>query len=1378
MRLFYLSTLLMLLVTVSLSAQQMPPIEIINSKSKAVAAPFELFPISSFSTGIFDEGAAEIVAYDKINQNVFSTNADANTVSIIDISVPASPILVKEIPLSNYGGGVNSVAIFDTLVAIAIQADEVDGAGSVLFTNLNGDSLNLVTVGVLPDMVTFNRAGDKVLTANEGEPSDDYMIDPEGSISIIDLSNGIANAAVNNLSLESFNTDSASLVAAGVRIYGPGASVAQDLEPEYITVTPDDATAAVVCQENNALIIIDMATETISAILPLGFKDHSLDGNGFDASNRSDSIDIRTHPVLGMYQPDAIKSITIDGTTYLVTANEGDARDYDAYSEETRVGDLTLDPTAYPEAATLQMDENLGRLRTTDALGDTDGDGDFDQIYSYGARSFTIWNAATGALVWDSGDIIERKTAELLPNNFNSNNDENDSFKSRSDDKGPEPEAIELVEMDGNVFALVGLERVGGVMVFDITDPTAPLFSSYVNNRDFSVVDVEAGLDSVGDLGVEDVIFIEAADSPTGSPMVITANEVSGTVSLFSVNDPIVPDSLVVAFTEVALDGTRPSKRRFETNQGNLVADAYVWLANKNTSGLDPNIPIIAVQNARNLGLDQVIPANSEITAGTIRDIMSFSNDIVLLEPLSPQLFKDMLENSVAAVERTGGRFLQISGFSFVWDTLGYPGFGRIESAMLDDGTMMIENYEVVDGAPDVYTITNDFVAGGGASFDEFLTVGVEASLSGSDFGTVLEYITAEDGLDSLITAAQYPEGGEGRIVRTAGVSPFGADSDKDFTLIPIGTFETGIFDEGAAEIVAYDAATQRAFFTNSDANTVTILDISSPSNPSKIADIDMSTYGGGINSVAVHNGIVAAAVEGNGTMDNGTVVFMDTDGMVTNTVTVGVLPDMVTFTPDGNKVITANEGEPSDDYTMDPEGSVSIIDISSGVMMASVTNVTFESLNADSAALVASGVRIFGPGASVAQDLEPEYIAVTENSAIAVAVCQENNAIARIDLTTNSLIDVLPLGFKNHAIAFNGFDASNRSDSIDIKPQPTLGMYQPDAIKSVNIDGIDYFVTANEGDARDYDGYSEEERVKDLSLYSFDYSDFMDLQMDENLGRLNTTNTSLVKSVVTSNGSTVSGVSPILSYGARSFSIWDANGALIFDSGDFIERKIAEIEPENFNSNNDENDSFKARSDDKGPEPEAIEIAKLDGSVFALVGLERIGGVMVFDITNPTAPAFVSYLNNRDFSVMDVTTSDVGDLGIEDIRFIPVDDSPADVPLVLTANEVSGTITIFAVNGLPTSTKDILNLASFDVQVGPNPFVENMNISYTLDNNSQVAINLIDATGRLIQNVTVESQTAGDYNYEISVPQLAPGMYYVLMRVNDRIAARPVVKQ
>ena len=289
-------------------------------------------------------------------------------------------------------------------------------------------------------------------------------------------------------------------------------------------------------------------TNTLDTVLALGFKDHSLLNNGMDASNRSDGIDIRSWPTLGMYQPDAMKSVNIGGVDYIVTTNEGDARDYDAFSEETRVEDLMLDSVAYPNFAMLQMEEKMGRLRTTNTTGDFDNDGEIEQTYSYGARSFSIWDG-NGNLVFDSREKIERVPEELLPMDFNSNNDENDSFKSRSDDKGTEPEAVEIVKMGDDVFALIGLERVGGIMVFDITDPTDAKYVSYVNNRDFTVMDATSS--EVGDLGVEDIIYIPASESPAGVALVVTANEVSGTVSFFAVNEMIFNTEDVLDLSEL-----------------------------------------------------------------------------------------------------------------------------------------------------------------------------------------------------------------------------------------------------------------------------------------------------------------------------------------------------------------------------------------------------------------------------------------------------------------------------------------------------------------------------------------------------------------------------------------------------------------------------------------------------------------------------------------------------------------------------------------------------------------------------------------------------------------------------------------------------------
>lgn len=512
------------------------------------AVAFDLKPIGTYSTGIFNDAAAKHSAYDPTTQTLFVTNGSTNQINVLNISNPTTPSLLFNIDLNQFGGGVNNVAFNNGRFAVAVQNTNEQAPGSVLFFNTNGDLLNSVTVGALPDALTFTPDGTKLLVANEGEPSDDYSIDPEGSVSIIDLNTwNVTTAGFSGVNL-----------SGPVRIFGPNASVAQDLEPEYIAVSADSTRAWVTLQENNALGILDLTTGMFTDVVGLGFKNHSLPGNGLDASDRDNAINIANYPNLfGIYQPDEIVAYTVEGKTYLVTANEGDSRQYTyedengeeqvALDEEARVRDLILDPEAFPNAAELQRNPVLGRLEVTNTLGDTDGDGDFDELYAFGGRSFSIWDEQ-GNLVFDSGDQFEQIIARLLPDYFNSNNTQNQSFDDRSDSKGPEPEGITLAQLDGRTYALIGLERVGGIMTYDITNPFKPSFVNYVNNRDFSVLfdEDEEGepnptleqLLAVGDLGPEGLLFISAEDSPTNKPLVVVNNEVSGTTTIYQASVP------------------------------------------------------------------------------------------------------------------------------------------------------------------------------------------------------------------------------------------------------------------------------------------------------------------------------------------------------------------------------------------------------------------------------------------------------------------------------------------------------------------------------------------------------------------------------------------------------------------------------------------------------------------------------------------------------------------------------------------------------------------------------------------------------------------------------------------------------------------------
>ena len=946
----------------------LPVVLALNCAAVAFARPpeIELTPVVSLKSNNPAVVGAEIVAHDKRSQRLFVTTGLAGTVDVFSIGNLGAAAQINSIDVKPYGPVANSVAVFDGLVAAAVEAPVKTDNGSVVFFDINGNFKGKVTVGALPDMLTFSDNGKTLLVANEGEPNETYTVDPEGSVSIIDLRHGPALATVRTADFKAY--DKATLVAAGVRIFGPNATAPQDLEPEFISISHDGKTAWVTLQENNAIATIDVEAAKVTDIHPLGYKDHSevdaeatiytfdaaelpsigataagqeiplggfsglqfeginpetgaykflthtdrgpnaeptgivrpfllpnftpeiirfelqrstgkltitqrlplqsapgvplsgrpntalsadanqayndevpvdllgnvlpldplgadLEGivvnpgdhsfwmvdeyrpaiyhfspegvmidrfvpigtaaaagaapgtfgtealpavlaqrrqnrgfegialdngrlyafvqsplrnpttlsngvlnasknvrvlefnpatlatrqfiyildnadlglgtntradkigdavaigageflvverddddvnndapalvekkiyrfnfngatdvttktgligstgktvdqltraelqangiqpiakmlhvdlpkagygqvqkvegltminaqtlavindndfgvanitvnpggtfvhnappepiqlgiievaaNGLDASDRDTKINIRQWPVRGLFLPDGIASFSIDEKTYLITANEGDSRVYptfsdptavppivegSAFNEEARVSSLTLDPTAFPDGPVLKNNSNLGRLTVTKTLGNEDGDGDYDALYAFGARSFSIWNDKL-ELVFDSGEELERITAAAFPADFNSTHDTLNSFDTRSDNKGPEPEGVVLGKIRGRTYAFIGLERIGGVVVYDVSDPTDPKFIQYVNHRDFTAT----SLANAGDLGPEGLIFIDANDSPSRKPLLVVANEISGTTTVYEI---------------------------------------------------------------------------------------------------------------------------------------------------------------------------------------------------------------------------------------------------------------------------------------------------------------------------------------------------------------------------------------------------------------------------------------------------------------------------------------------------------------------------------------------------------------------------------------------------------------------------------------------------------------------------------------------------------------------------------------------------------------------------------------------------------------------------------------------------------------------------
>jgi hypothetical protein len=499
----------------------------------------ELSPLGVYTTGLFDEGAVEISAYDPVTRRAFVTFAEQPRVEIANLSNPSSPTKFATIDLKPWGGNdahSTSVAVRDGVLAVAVpQGVDDTGPGKVLFFTTAGVFLQELTVGALPDMLTFTPNGRYLLTANEGQPNQPYTFDPEGSVSIIDLAHGVGNLNQADVATADFRAFNDAALDPSIRIFGPRATVAQDLEPEYIAVSHDSRTAWVTLQENNAIAIVDLKSKTVTDLVGLGFKDHSLPGNGLDGSRDDRVIGIRNWPLRGMYMPDAIDTIKARGRTYLVTANEGDVREYDglnaAGDESIEIEDAVLDPLKFPNFALLQnRTQGVGRLKVTRFGGDTNGDGKLDELRTFGARSFSIWSE-TGQLLFDSGDELEQRTAAAFPQFFNVSNT-NNTMDDRSDDKGPEPEGVTVGKLFGRTYIFVMLERIGGVIVYDVTEPTSPRLVQYINMRNFAQT---PGSNSGGDLGPEGARVVQAEDSPTGEPLLIVSNEVSGSLRIYTI---------------------------------------------------------------------------------------------------------------------------------------------------------------------------------------------------------------------------------------------------------------------------------------------------------------------------------------------------------------------------------------------------------------------------------------------------------------------------------------------------------------------------------------------------------------------------------------------------------------------------------------------------------------------------------------------------------------------------------------------------------------------------------------------------------------------------------------------------------------------------
>lgn len=472
-----------------------------------------------------DGGSLEIVQYNPVNGYAYAVSGVKGKLIAVDLNSKLDGNTVVDLSGTEYDvkslvngfayGDMTSVAVSPDggKLAVAIQAEDYAANGVVaLFACKNDGSLALlstITVGVQPDMVTF-ADNNTILTADEGEPRDGAnAADPEGSVSIVTISSD-NSLAVNTVCFDSFDEQRGELTAVGVLVQ-KGAQPSTDFEPEYIAVSGN--TAYVSLQEANAIAVLDIAAGKFTGVYPLGFQDY---GKTKVDLEKNKAIELKNYDnVYGIRMPDGISVATISGKTYLLTANEGDSRadwaklDNEYEGKKSPTGNVTLDEKV------VWFNANMW-----DGL-------DTDKDYVFGGRSFSIYEVGNNGLtlVYDSGSDFEKITAKELPKYFNCSNDKI-SLDNRSGKKGPEPETVITGTVDGRTYAFVALERIGGIMVYDITDPANAEFVNYINSREFDA-------DIKGDVSPEGLCFISAANSKTGKALLLAACEVSGTLAAY-----------------------------------------------------------------------------------------------------------------------------------------------------------------------------------------------------------------------------------------------------------------------------------------------------------------------------------------------------------------------------------------------------------------------------------------------------------------------------------------------------------------------------------------------------------------------------------------------------------------------------------------------------------------------------------------------------------------------------------------------------------------------------------------------------------------------------------------------------------------------------
>jgi YVTN family beta-propeller protein len=489
------------------------------------------------------EGLVEILQWDKVNKQVITANPYAEAVSFIPLGEDLTFGEPEDLDMS--GNGVPQSISFcvdeEGKAHLAVGLD-VDGlTGAVAFVDVATRTIPaVVDLPTSIDAVAFSPDCSMVAAAGEGEPNDDEGVDPEGNVVIIDATTYDAKVA----DFREWDSEAATAKAKkdGIHLAGvPGTLFSEDVEPEYVAFSEDGSKVYVTLQEANAIAVVDVSTATVTDIFPIGFKDYSTGKLEADFSNEDGGENIQSWkgvPLKTMPQPDTIATYMspVDGEEYMVFANEGDAKDYEMFSEEIRAGDLADEVSTLADSGLVPVCDNidaslldeavLGRLKITSTEGLSQKGDCYEELVGYGGRSFSIMDTK-GKVVYDSMDIMEAALASGFPGQHNSEG-HLDDMDDRSDDKGIEPEGLKLVKVGDKVLAIVAGERPSVIYIFDITDPADVVYHS-VNG----LYDCETGDSLLGDPEGMDVIS-DFSSSVKGD-ILLVGGAYSNTLTLFEI---------------------------------------------------------------------------------------------------------------------------------------------------------------------------------------------------------------------------------------------------------------------------------------------------------------------------------------------------------------------------------------------------------------------------------------------------------------------------------------------------------------------------------------------------------------------------------------------------------------------------------------------------------------------------------------------------------------------------------------------------------------------------------------------------------------------------------------------------------------------------